>query len=341
MRSVLFGLLASLSVYDEPEPQDRFASEPARPKAAAPIQFCKSWEQARSLSNRTDRRILAVFTSDHCGWCRVLEKRTFTDREVVELSKQFVCVALDVGEKDNARLVDQYRIDTIPRSFVLTAPGQVVSKLTGYVPATEYATWLKEARTKSPTTTPTDGPAAVAPAPVGAPQSEADVIIWSVDAERNIKRWGDDDWTGHAQLLNLLRNAGLRPRIEHMARDSFPTRWDHAEAAGQTPEIIMTDQWAGLVRDLQRQGRLIGLISERLTWTPENASCPDLAGRVAFLVAGSRHEDLGQKTAAELLKPGPEQAYGARSYLMLRTEPRPLPWPGAPRWLSCPATRWG
>jgi hypothetical protein len=309
MRSVVLGLLGlmpSLNIVDDQAPADRFANEPTRPKADAPVQFARSWEQARAESTRTGRRILAVFTGEHCGWCRVLEKRTFTDLEVVQLSKQFASVAVDVGAKENARLVDEFRVDTIPRSFVLTEDGRVVSKLTGYTPAAEYARWLEEARTKSPALVQKDAPPAASPQPVGAPQAEADVTIWSVDSGRSISRWGDDDWTGHAQLLHLLGNAGLRARVEHMARENFPTRWDRAEAMGQTPEIIIADQWAGLVRDLQKQGRLIELLSQRLTWTPENASCHDFAGRMGFLVARARNEDAGRKAVGELLTAGPE-----------------------------------
>lgn len=309
MQSAMSGLLllmSCLAVPDEPKPEDRFAGEPTRPKAMTAIKFGKSWDQARSESARTGRRILVVFTGDNCGWCRVLEKRTFGDAEVEALSREFVCVELNVGHEENARLVDQYQVDTIPRSFVLSVDGQVSGKRTGYVPPTEYVAWLREARTRSPHATKPDGPAPAPPNPVGAPDSEADVVIWSIDASQSIKRWGDDDWTGHAQLLRLLRQAGLRPRVEHLSRDSFASRWDQAEAGGRVPELIVADQLAGLVRDLERKGRLHSVISERLSWTPENASCPDFAGRMAFRVVGSPRADAGQKALDELLKPGPE-----------------------------------
>jgi hypothetical protein len=90
-----------------------------------------------------------------------------------------------------------------------------------------------------------------------------------------------------------------------MARESFPARWDQAEAARHVPELVMADQVAGLVRDLLQRGRLLPLVSERLTATPENASCPDFAGRMAFLVDGSQHERAGRRAVAELLRPGP------------------------------------
>ncbi len=288
------------------KPEDRFANEPKRPKAETPVAFSESWDEARAEAKRSGRRILAYFTGDYCGWCRVLEKRTFTDAEVVELSEHFVRVELNTGEERNARLADEYRIESIPRSFIMTPEGQVVDKRTGYIPAAEYAAWLKAARTKPPAPSGPVGPVPKAPPPVGAPESEADVVIWFVDATESIKRWGDEDWTGHAHLIPLLRAAGLRLRIEHMAREDFPARWDRAEAAGQAPDIIAADRLAGLVRELDRKGRLTHVYSERLLWTPEVASCSDFAGRSPHLVAGSRHEAAGRKTARELLKPGPE-----------------------------------
>jgi hypothetical protein len=51
---------------------DLFAGEPDRLKATAPIRFLTSWDEAHAEARRSDRRILAYFTSDYCGWCRVL-----------------------------------------------------------------------------------------------------------------------------------------------------------------------------------------------------------------------------------------------------------------------------
>ena len=208
-------------------------------------------------------------------------------------------------EEKNARLVDEYRIDTIPRSYVLTPEGQVVDKRTGYIPAAEYAAWLGAARDKLPTPSGAEG-AVQAPPPVGAREADANVAIWFVDATEGIKRWGDDDWTGHAHLLRLLRAAGLRLRIEHLSRESFPERWERAKAAGCLPGLVTANSSTGVIGTLLKQGRLLQLVSERLTWTPENASCSDFAGRWLYLVADARNGDAARRAAAELLRPGPE-----------------------------------
>ncbi len=146
----------------------------------------------------------------------------------------------------------------------------------------------------------------VAPAPVGARAELADVTIWSVDDKRVIPRWKDREWTGHAQLLRLLGAAGLRPRVEHMAREDFGDRWEDAVAQGHLPELITVDRFNGLFGDLAAKGRLLGVRSERLIWMTEVASCGDFAGRWLFFVAGSPHEADGRKAVDELLKPGRE-----------------------------------
>ncbi len=160
-----------------------------------------------------------------------------------------------------------------------------------------------------------DGPV-VAPAPVGARAELADVTIWSVDDPRSVARWKDGDWTGHVQLLRLLKSAGLRPRVEHLAREDFADRWDDAIVQHRLPELITGDRLVGLLVDLHTKGRLIMVRSERLSWMTEVASCADFAGRWLFLVVGSPHEAEGRKAVDELLRPGAEP---------------PLPGPELPR----------
>jgi hypothetical protein len=292
---------------DEPPAKvdDRFAHEPKRPKSESKIQFSKSWDEAGAQAKRTGRRLLAYFTGDNCGWCRALEKRSFTDGEVVELSRQFVCVEVKVSEERNSRLRDKYRIDSIPRTIIFTPDGEVIERRTGYLAAAEYAAWLAgvgntataaELTARQPT----------APPPVGFPEADADVVIWFVDATESLKRWNDGDWIGHAHLRRLLGAAGLRPRIEHISRDELGERWDRAKATGQAPDLVAADKLSGFVGELEKTGRLVLLKSERLTTTPEVASCSDFREKWMFVAAGSRNEPSTRNAVVELLRPGPE-----------------------------------
>jgi thioredoxin-related protein len=287
------------------EVDDRFANEPKRPKAASTIQFSKSWDEASAEAKRTGRRLLAYFTSDNCGWCRVLEERTFTDAEVVELSKRYDCVEVNISEDRNSRLSDVYRIDSFPRTIIFTPDGEVIERRIGYIAAAEYAAWLKGVGNTATATVETHS-RPTAPAPVGFSEADADVIIWFVDATESLNRWNDGDWTGHAHLRRLLGSAGLRPRIEHIAREDFAERWDRSKATGHAPDLIAADNLAGLVRDLETKGLLIHVQSERLSWMTEVASCDDFARRWRFLNADSANNASARRAVDELHRPGPE-----------------------------------
>jgi thioredoxin 1 len=286
-------------------PKDWFAGEPKRPKALGPVVFSKSWDDARGEAQRTGRRLMVYFTGEWCGWCRALEKRTFTDQEVVAVANQFVCVEINIRDDKYLRLADEYRIDSIPRTYVFTPDGRLIDRRAGYLAAMDFVAWLNSVGTAPPPPVPqVQKPRA--PAPVGGLDRDADVVIWFVDATRGMDRWSDSDWTGHLPLLQVLRAAGLHPRVEHMARDDFPARWDSAVGAKKVPDIVSAEKWAGQIKSLQDQGRLSMVRSDRLIWMTDVSSCPDFKGRWLFSVHDSQHDATGRKAVDELLRPGPE-----------------------------------
>jgi Thioredoxin-like len=282
---------------------DRFKGEPVRPKASEPIRFLDSLEQARSEATADKRRILVYFTGPGCAWCRVLEARTFTDAEVVDLSRKYVCVELHT-DRDGA-LADQFHIDSIPRSIVLLPDGQKIDERVGYLPATDYASWLTAALVKTPRREPKPS-GKTPPPPVGTSGAEANLAIWFVDNDRTAAGWSDPDAFRHPVLVQLLLANGLKPRIEHMARADFPARWKQAEAVHRLPDLLCPTNWAGTIRELEKEGRLRFVGSERLTARPEDASCQDFFSRFVLLVRGSLHESNGRKAVEMLLRPGPE-----------------------------------
>jgi hypothetical protein len=282
---------------------DRFKGEPVRPKAMAPIRFLDSLEKAKGEALADKKRILVYFTGPGCAWCRVLEARTFKDAEVVELSRKYVCVELHT-DRDGA-LADHLHIDSIPRSIVLLPDGSTVDERVGYLPATEYASWLASALVKTPMRG--SEPADRSPPPaVGASEAQASLTIWFVDNDRTAATWSNPDAFRHPVLIQLLFANGLKPRIEHMARADFPARWQQAEAAHRLPDLLCPTNWAGVLRELDKAGRLRFVRSDRLSWRTENASCQDFLGRFVFLMRGSFHESNGRKAVELLLMPGPE-----------------------------------
>jgi hypothetical protein len=127
-----------------------------------------------------------------------------------------------------------------------------------------------------------------------------------VDGQRTIKRWTDPKAFDHRQLLQILRASGSSPRVEHLAFSDFPARWDRAAAAGRLPDLIASEKLPASARELERRGRLLGVVSQRLAWMPGLASCPDFAGRSLHMLQGGPHESAARRAVGELVKPGPE-----------------------------------
>ena len=282
---------------------DRFKNEPVRPKASDSIRFLDSLEKARSEANTDKRRILVYFTGPGCAWCRVLEARTFTDAEVVALSRKYVCVELHT-DRDGA-IADQLRIDSIPRSIVLQSDGTTVDERVGYIPAADYAAWLSTALLKKPEDKSKTSDRIPPPA-AGASEADANFTIWFVDNDRVTANWADQDAFGHPLLVQLLSASGLKPRIEHMDRAQFTARWSQADPMHRLPDLLCPTNWAGTIRELEKAGRVRAVGSERLTAHTDNASCQDFARRFLFMVRGSANESNGRKAVELLLMPGPE-----------------------------------
>ena len=135
--------------------------------------------------------------------------------------------------------------------------------LDGYRPAAEYAEWLRTGLMKPLAHLPNEKPEV--PTAVGATETEAGILVWFVDGPRTMKRWADPKAFDHPQLLKILRASGSSPRVEHLAFSDFLLRWDRAAAARRLPDLIASEKRTASVRDLERHGRLLPVVSQRLT----------------------------------------------------------------------------
>ena len=90
------------------------------------IEWSFSLKEALSLSEKENKPIMVFFYSDRCGWCQVLNRTTYTDPEVIELSKKFIPTIINCGRD---RLTPaKYGIYGLPAIFSLT-PKETLSIL--------------------------------------------------------------------------------------------------------------------------------------------------------------------------------------------------------------------
>ncbi|MES4792170.1 MAG: hypothetical protein C4321_03600 [Chloroflexota bacterium] len=75
-----------------------------------------------------------------------MEEMTFQDPKVAELSRKLVPVHLNVD--DNQALAERFRLDGIPRAFVLAPNGKIQAHTEGYNDPRQFSAFLQTGLTK-------------------------------------------------------------------------------------------------------------------------------------------------------------------------------------------------
>lgn len=95
----------------------------------------KDYEEAKLAANTSGKPILVDFYADWCGPCREMDKTTFRNEKIIELSMDFECAKVNVDAEPE--LSNDYEIEYIPTTVFLTPAGVELNRLVGYVDADE------------------------------------------------------------------------------------------------------------------------------------------------------------------------------------------------------------
>jgi thiol:disulfide interchange protein DsbD len=129
---------------------DRRISELASSPSPGSIQWL-AYSQARLLeAARESRPVFIDFYADWCVPCHELDDKTFSDREVAALSRQFLMVKADLTFSLNPqtrKLRKQYGVPGVPTLVFLGADGRELSglRVAGYINKKEFLSRMKQA----------------------------------------------------------------------------------------------------------------------------------------------------------------------------------------------------
>ena len=93
-------------------------------------------------SQDTGRHIYLYFFTDNCGYCLLMDSKTFTSGRVVEYMKDTFVAARIRGEQ-SPRLLRKYLVRGFPTSWFLTPGGKGIMALPGYLSPEQFSTVLK------------------------------------------------------------------------------------------------------------------------------------------------------------------------------------------------------
>ncbi len=102
------------------------------------------FEKARMEASNSGRILIVDYYTDWCGWCKVMDKNTFTDAAIVNyIDSSFVYAKLDAEAESGIPARFKYRINSFP-SFTYHSPdGLLIDKRSGYLNPADYMEELK------------------------------------------------------------------------------------------------------------------------------------------------------------------------------------------------------
>ncbi len=125
-RFLLFGTLAFLAL----------VLSSCVKKIPEKIEWNTSLEEGFKLAKEAKKKLLLDFYKEDCPWCVRLNDSTFTDRDVISLSLDFVFVKID-GKKDTL-LVKEHKVSGYPTVILLKSSGEEIERIVGYLPPREF-----------------------------------------------------------------------------------------------------------------------------------------------------------------------------------------------------------
>ena len=117
--------------------------------AAETITWQQDIEAALAEANATDQPLMLDFTAENCKQCRELEHKTFPDESVVQLSRSFVAVTVDMTEVSDLEktLAERYGVPGAPRIVFCEPDGDELpgTAIQGFIPAAPFISHMEKA----------------------------------------------------------------------------------------------------------------------------------------------------------------------------------------------------
>lgn len=107
------------------------------------LKWYKTYENGSAAAKELNKPMFIYFWTIWCPYCEKMQTEVFPQAEINSLLKEnFVLIAvdMDVNKEDTRRFGVQYP----PYELFLTADGEVITRIPGYVPSEEFLPILKK-----------------------------------------------------------------------------------------------------------------------------------------------------------------------------------------------------
>ncbi len=138
------GARSKQTVETAPATEEKTVKQKKQTKQRVParINWVRNFDQALKKAKSSGKPIMIDFYTDWCGWCTKLDKDTFSDKRIRNLSTNFVCVKIDADK--NKSLTQKYGVSGYPTTVFLDSSGKKIGNIGGYLPPDGYEREMKK-----------------------------------------------------------------------------------------------------------------------------------------------------------------------------------------------------
>ncbi|MEJ2744407.1 MAG: thioredoxin family protein [bacterium] len=123
------------------------AGSGANKAAGKKVRWHSSLPDAIKIAKEVKKPLMVDFFSNRCGWCKVLDQKTYTNPEVLACAEKFVSVKVDLGRDPRAGA--KYQVRGLPTILFMNSDGTVVHSVIGFRSPSPFLAEMKKALEKT------------------------------------------------------------------------------------------------------------------------------------------------------------------------------------------------
>ena len=119
--------------------------------ALAAVDWGHDYDAALEKAKKDKKLVMVDLYTDWCGWCKKLDKDTYSDKDVeAKLTKDFIAVKVNPEKSQrNAKLSRDFGTTGFPHIVFVDADGKKVSESGAYLPAAQFLEQLNKISEKA------------------------------------------------------------------------------------------------------------------------------------------------------------------------------------------------
>lgn len=117
---------------------------------APKLDWLDKWDEAVAASAEMGRPMIVAFSTEWCPYCKFMEERMFSRRNVDTEMRNFVRLKVDCDKAENQQLMDKFNVGGFPTFIIFNPAGKELLRFNDVASAVEMEKLLLEASYKQP-----------------------------------------------------------------------------------------------------------------------------------------------------------------------------------------------